>query len=79
MIVVYGLKNCETCKKALTWLKSEGLEHRFHDIRADGLDGDALAAWLEELGHEVLVNTRGTTWRYRIPTRPISTTARRTP
>jgi arsenate reductase len=63
MIVVYGLKNCDTCKKALAWLKGEGLEHRFHDVRADGLDGDALAAWLEELGHEVLVNTRGTTWR----------------
>ena len=63
MIVVYGLKNCDTCKKALAWMKGEGLEHQFHDVRADGLDSDDLAAWLEELGHEILVNTRGTTWR----------------
>ncbi len=63
MIVVHGLKNCNTCKKALVWLKGEGIEHRFHDVRAGGLDGKVLAVWLEELGHELLVNTRGTTWR----------------
>jgi Spx/MgsR family transcriptional regulator len=63
MLVVYGLKNCDTCKKALGWLKTQGIDHSFHDVRADGLDGDTLARWLDELGHDVLVNTRGTTWR----------------
>ena len=38
MITVYGIKNCDTCKKALKWLAVEGIEHRFNDFRADGLD-----------------------------------------
>ena len=63
MITVYGLKNCDTCKKALAWLKAEGIEHVYRDVRADGLDRSALSSWMDELGHEVLVNTRGTTWR----------------
>ncbi len=63
MIVVYGLKTCGACRKALAWLRAEGLAHRFHDLRADGLDRGTVAAWLEELGHEALVNRRGTTWR----------------
>lgn len=63
MITVYGLKNCDTCKRALAWLADEGIENNFLDVRADGLDGDKLRAWIDELGWEVLVNTRGTTWR----------------
>ena len=63
MITVYGLKNCDTCRKALKWLAAEGTAHRFHDLRADGLDPGTLYAWISELGWEVLVNTRGTTWR----------------
>ena len=63
MIEVWGLKNCDTCRKALTWLKDEGIAHSFRDVRADGLDPAALEAWIAELGGEPLVNTRGTTWR----------------
>lgn len=63
MITVYGLKTCDTCRKALRWLESEGIAHRFHDVRADGLDAKALQAWIGELGWEVLVNTQSTTWR----------------
>lgn len=63
LITVYGLKNCDTCKKALTWLKAEGIAHEFHDVRADGLVASDVAAWISELGSDVLVNTRGTTWR----------------
>jgi Spx/MgsR family transcriptional regulator len=63
MIVVYGLKNCDTCRKALKWLDAEGLEHRFHDVRADGLDAPTLQTWVDELGWETLLNRRGTTWR----------------
>lgn len=63
MITVHGLKSCDTCRKALAWLTAEGIAHRFHDVRSDGLDRATLAAWLDELGTEALVNTRGTTWR----------------
>lgn len=63
MIEVWGLKNCDTCRKALAWLKDEGIAHSFRDVRADGLDPAALEAWIAELGWEPLVNTRGTTWR----------------
>lgn len=63
MITVYGLKNCDTCKKALAWLKAEGIAHSFHDVREDGLDQAKVTAWIAELGWETLLNTRSTTWR----------------
>ncbi|WP_425403738.1 ArsC family reductase [Hwanghaeella sp.] len=63
MIVIHGLKNCDTCKKARKWAEQEGLEHRFHDVRADGLTGGQLDAWLKQVSWEVLLNRRGTTWR----------------
>ncbi|MFU2077744.1 ArsC family reductase [Avibacterium endocarditidis] len=63
MITVYGIKNCDTVKKALKWLADNGIEHRLHDYRVDGLD----KAWLEkaesQFGWENLVNKRSTTWR----------------
>ena len=52
MIVVYGLKTCEGCRKALAWLRAQGIGHRFHDLRADGIEAERLAAWLEELCSE---------------------------
>tara|TARA_R110000868_G_scaffold10313_24_gene50815 strand:- start:20855 stop:21199 length:345 start_codon:yes stop_codon:yes gene_type:complete len=63
MITVYGIKNCDTCRKALKWLTAEGIEHRFHDFRADGLDTSSLSAWVKDAGWEKLLNRRGTTWR----------------
>jgi arsenate reductase (glutaredoxin) len=63
MITVYGLRACDTCRKALKWLKDEGIDHRFHDMRADGLDRAVLVRWIEALGWETLLNRRGTTWR----------------
>jgi Spx/MgsR family transcriptional regulator len=63
MITVYGLKTCDTCRKARQWLDGKGIAHRFHDVRADGLDERTVAGWVEELGYEALLNTRGTTWR----------------
>lgn len=61
MIRVYGLKNCDTCRKAVSWLDERQIPYRFVDIRKDGL-GD-VEAWIAELGHDLLVNRRGTTWR----------------
>ncbi|MPY69393.1 MAG: ArsC family reductase [Alphaproteobacteria bacterium] len=63
MVTVYGLKNCDTCRKARQWMEAEGIAHRFHDVRADELAESVLAGWAAELGWETLLNRRGTTWR----------------
>ncbi|MGB0630043.1 MAG: arsenate reductase [Alphaproteobacteria bacterium] len=63
MITVYGIRNCDTCRKALKWLEAENIEHRFHDFRKDGLADTQVADWLEAVGPDVLLNKRGTTWR----------------
>ncbi len=63
MITIYGIKNCDTVKKARKWLEAEGLEHRFHDFRADGIDAALVARFVDALGFEAVLNTRGTTWR----------------
>ena len=63
MITLYGLKNCDTCKKALAALKAAGRETEFIDIRAEA-DLDAkLPVWLDALGPAALINKRSTTWR----------------
>ena len=63
MLTVYGIKNCDTCRKALKWLSAEGLEHTFHDFRVDGLDAANVTRWSDAIGWEKLLNRRGTTWR----------------
>ena len=63
MITLYGIPNCDTCRKARKWLNAAGIGHRFHDFRKDGLEAGAVAAWSVELGLDMLVNRRGTTWR----------------
>ena len=63
MLTVYGIKNCDTCRKALKWLGAEGIEHTFHDFRVDGLEPANVARWSDAVGWEKLLNRRGTTWR----------------
>ena len=63
MITLYGIKNCDTCRKARKWLGAEGIAHRYHDFREDGLDAKDLKSWISAVGWETLLNTRGTTWR----------------
>ncbi|MCH7865118.1 MAG: ArsC family reductase [Proteobacteria bacterium] len=63
MITVFGLQNCDTCRKALKWLDGQGIEHRFHDFRKDGLDAGLLGRWIAAQGWETVLNRRGTTWR----------------
>jgi arsenate reductase len=63
MINIHGLKNCDTCRKALKWLDAQGLVHRFRDLRADGIDEPTLRRWIGAVGWETLLNRRGTTWR----------------
>jgi arsenate reductase len=61
--VIYGIRNCDTMKKAFAWLAGEGIAYRFHDYRKDGLDAATARAWCAELGCDALLNRRGTTWR----------------
>ncbi len=63
MLKIYGLKNCDTCRKALAFLKAEGVEHEFLDVRADGVSAAQIKDWAQAAGWEVLLNRRGTTWR----------------
>lgn len=61
--VLYGIKNCDTVKKARAWLDQHHIEYRFHDFRADGLELKQVQSWLQELGVDALINKRGTTWK----------------
>ncbi len=63
MITIYGIKNCDTMKKAMRWLDEQGIDYRFHDYRKDGLDSKQLRAWEKDLGWEQLLNRRGQLWR----------------
>lgn len=60
---MFGIKNCDTIKKARKWLEAEGIEYEFHDYKKDGLSSDMLNSWVKDLGWEALINKRGTTWR----------------
>lgn len=63
MLTVYGLKNCDTCRKARGWLDGKGIAHRFLDVRADGIAKADVARWVKANGWESVLNKRGTTWR----------------
>ncbi|MCR9212482.1 MAG: Spx/MgsR family RNA polymerase-binding regulatory protein [Proteobacteria bacterium] len=63
MVTVFGIKNCDTCRKALKWLETEGLSHEFHDFRKDGLTIEEVSNWLKNIDREILINKRGTTYR----------------
>jgi arsenate reductase len=62
-ITIYGIKNCDTMKKARSWLDSHGVAYVFHDYRTAGIDKDRLKRWSDELGWETLLNRAGTTFR----------------
>jgi Spx/MgsR family transcriptional regulator len=63
MLTVYGLKTCDTCRKARKWLDAKGIAHEFRDVREDGLAKGDVARWVKAVGDETLINRRGTTWR----------------
>lgn len=63
MITLYGIKNCDTVKKARTWLEQHKVDYHFHDFRADGLGEAQVKRWIAEIGLETLVNKRSTTWK----------------
>jgi Spx/MgsR family transcriptional regulator len=62
-ITLYGIPNCDTVKKARTWLEARGLAYTFHDYKKQGADPAKLAAWVAAAGWEVVLNRAGTTFR----------------
>jgi arsenate reductase len=63
MIALYGIKNCDTMKKARSWLDAHKIAYRFHDYKTEGIEKAMLEAWVKKLGWEVLLNRAGTTFR----------------
>jgi arsenate reductase len=66
MLKVFGIKSCDTCKKARTYLIQQEIDHEFHDLRDDGIDIQMLERWADRIGWEKLLNKRSLTWR-KIP------------
>ena len=63
MVTVYGIKNCDTVKKARVWLDKHHIGYTFHDFRNDGLDVKLLQLWCNKLGWEILLNRRSRSWK----------------
>jgi arsenate reductase len=63
VITLYGIKNCDTIKKARAWLEAQGVAYAFHDYKASGIDDATLAKWVAEHGWETILNRAGTTFR----------------
>jgi arsenate reductase len=61
--VLYGIRNCDTVKKARDWLDREGIAYEFHDYKLKGVDAGLLKAWCKEFGWESVLNRSGTTFR----------------
>ena len=62
-MVLYGIKNCNTVKNAVTWLNGKKVKFEFHDYKSKGITEEKSKAWSKQVGWENLVNKRGTTWR----------------
>jgi arsenate reductase (glutaredoxin) len=62
-VTLFGIPNCDTVKKARTWLDANGIAYTFHDFKKAGLDAAQVATWLKDVPREVLLNRKGTTWR----------------
>lgn len=61
--ILFGIKNCDSVKKARGWLTARGVAHDFHDFRVDGLNKTLLQTWIDLIGPEQLINKRSTTWK----------------
>ncbi len=62
-VTIYGIKNCDTMKKARAWLDARGVAYAFHDYKTAGIERGMLEAWVREVGWETLLNRAGTTFR----------------
>lgn len=66
-MIVYGIPNCNTVKKALTWLKENGFSYEFHDFKKKGITAEKLNQWCDTFGWENVLNKKGTTWKKLSP------------
>ena len=62
-VTIYGIKNCDTMKKARAWLDAQRIDYAFHDYKSAGISRETLASWADRLGWEALLNRAGTTFR----------------
>jgi len=62
-ITIYGIKNCDTMKKARAWLDGHGVKYAFHDYKTAGIERERLERWAKKVGWEALLNRSGTTFR----------------
>ena len=67
-VTLYGIKNCDTMKKARAWLDGKGVAYRFHDYKAEGIERGRLEGWAARVGWQILLNSAGTTFR-KLPDR----------
>jgi Spx/MgsR family transcriptional regulator len=74
MITIYGIKNCDTMKKAFDWFQASDIDYAFHDYKKQGAPRDKLLAWCKSQGWETLINTKGPTWRKLAPEQQAITT-----
>lgn len=63
MTTLYGIKNCDSVKKAKRWLEQENIDFTFHDFKSQGIDEDTVKRWISIFGLDRVINRRGTTWR----------------
>jgi len=66
-IILYGIPNCDTTKKAMAWLKKNKMDFSFHDFKQEGISEKKLEAWCDQVGWETIFNKRSTTWRQLPP------------
>jgi len=66
MVQLFGIRSCDTMKKAFCWLEIQGIDYQFHDYKKAGIDIDKLTGWCEKVDWETFLNKRGLTWR-RLP------------
>lgn len=63
MVTLFGIRNCDRCRQAVRWFTARRVEHRFHDLREDGVDSRLLRSWLAAVPTATLINKRSTSWR----------------
>jgi arsenate reductase len=63
MIKIYGIKNCDTMKKAFTWLDKHKIAYTFHNYKTDGIEESTIEGWMKKLPLDQLINAKGTTWK----------------
>lgn len=62
-MILYGISNCDTVRKAQKFLQAHNIDYKFHDIRKDGLTNDLIEHWISKVSYPLLINTRSTTWK----------------